>query len=140
MPYKVLTGKPTRGIKDEIMASIVYKTDPGEQAYYDTKKMVYDYLRDQGQDVGSYAPSNKSNALYYYKKALAYKDDKAADRWWKRYEELGGNKRGERKSKQSSDPLGSLKRRDKGKFRDTLDEKELEIIERAEKWYDKIYR
>lgn len=140
LPYKIFTGKPIRGIKDELMASIVYKTDPGEQAYFDTKALVHDYLRDQGKDVGSYSPSNKSNALYYYKKALAYKDDKAADKWWKRYEELGGNKRGKRKSVQSSSPLGSLNRRQWGKFKDSLDENELGILEKAEKWYKKIYK
>lgn len=141
LPYKILTGKPIRGIKDELMASIVYKTDPGEQAYFDTWQMISDYKEKIGKDEPGYSPSNKSNALYYYKKSLQYKDEKGAAKWLKRYEELGGKKSGMRKSIKRSNPMNSLPLAGgiRRKFKESLTEEEMETFEKAIAWYKNVY-
>ena len=139
LPYRIFSGKPLRGIKDEVMASIVYKTDPGEAAYFEARQLAMDFLRKKGEDTDVFTPSNKSNALYYYKKAITYKDDKAADRWLKRYKDLGGNERKMNESIRNARPMMATDRKHRAEFLNSLSKEEIEIFDRAEKWYNNIY-
>lgn len=139
VPHRALTGKPMRGITDEVMRAVVYTTDPGEQAFFDTWKMVSDFKEKQGHERPSFSPSKKGNALYYYKKAIVYGDKKAQRKWLKEYQSLGGTSKGLKKSMGRSNPISILSLEDRKKFIMQLSETDKEIARRGMLWHRRIY-
>jgi len=144
--YKAAVGKPRRGmtawdrLQSDIMSLGFYTSDPGESAYYDVKKWSYDYLEDEGVEKPGIIPTTRSNALYYYKQALKYGDLQAAARYLKKYEELGGTEKGRKISVKASMPLGSLPKKMRKGFKESLDKKQLETLNKAEEWYNRTYK
>lgn len=90
--YKNLTGKPTRGFFEMVSGAFIYHYDEKESAYYELLDIKREY---QGDNDGSiYKPDAKSNALYYMKTAIRYKDKKAALKYLEEYFENGGTGKG----------------------------------------------
>ena len=145
--YKRLIGRPGRGknMAEHFMADlqslVLYNSDPGEQAYYDARKMVIDYKEKIGEESGGGKPTNKGNALYYYKQALKYGDFKAAERYlYDYYYKYGGTTTGLKRSITMAHPLSGVKKMQRHKFRKSLTAKEAEKLERAIKWYREVYQ
>lgn len=156
--YNKITGIPTQG--DELQTAVIYKSDPEYAAYNNTLDIKRDFEKQRGKEpTSNYATTPKSNALYYYKLALKYDDTKAADKWGKKYAELGGTEKGMAKSLAMMDPLygyvatnyqeehpnyknvaPKLEEKDKllNEFMDSLDEKEKEQLELAQKYYNSL--
>ena len=84
--------------------------------------------------------TDKGNALFYYKQSKKYKQEKKAERWKKRYFDLGGSKSGIRQSVKASAPLAGLSGRDLRDFKNALTEKEHVMLRKADEWYDKTYK
>ncbi len=144
--YRWLAGKPKRGdstgerIVNDLMALGFYSSDPGESAYYDTIKRVMDYRVKQGREVPQIVPTDKANALYYYKQGLKFGDLGAAEKYLRRYFELGGTEQGMHISIKRAHPLGALAEKDWRPFLATLSPEEMESFRLALKWYNETYR
>ena len=143
--YGYLAGKPKRGdtwsaqLMNDILALGTYTSDPGESAYYDTLAHVYDFLEENGRERSSGVPTNRGNALYYYKQALKYGDLKAAEKYLKKYYELGGMDTGITQSIKRAHPLAPLPADWKSQFMRTLTPDELQRYELALRWYQNTY-
>jgi diguanylate cyclase (GGDEF)-like protein len=145
-PYSWLAGKPKQGggIAGQLIHDVLslgsYNSDPGESAYYDIKKWQRDYLDRHGIEKPSISPTDKGNALYYYKQALRYGDLKAAKKYLEKYIELGGKRKGIKLSIELSHPLGGLPKKQKAGFMKSLTPKQKETYDRALTWYRETYR
>jgi hypothetical protein len=144
--YRLAAGKPGRGntmakhMLADIKSLLIYNADPGEQAYYNTRKMVFDWLDKKGIERSSGKPTKRSNALYYYRQALKYGDFKAAKRYLEKYYDLGGTARTLRSSIKRAHPLASIPARKRYSFRQSLGPQQAERLEQALKWYDLTYK
>lgn len=119
---------------------LVYKSDPGEQAYYETRNMIFDYKKKTGDEVPSGKPTNKGNALYYYRQALKYGDMKAAERYLMKYYDLKGTPTGLKTSIKRAHPLSGIKKAKRFRFKESLNPAQRATLDRAMKWYDDTYR
>lgn len=146
LPYSWVAGKPKRGnsiaeqLFNDALSLGLYSADPGEGAYYDTRKAVFNFLDKKGIQKPSVTPTDKGNALYYYKQALKYGDLKAAKKYLTEYKELGGTKKGAIQSIKLTHPLSGIPDKMKSAFVKSLDEKQKEVAKRAIKWYNQTYR
>ena len=144
--YRMAAGKPGRGATmaqhflADIQSLLVYSSDPGEQAYYDARKMVFDWLDDKGDERSSPTPTNKGNALYYYRQALKYGDLRAAKKYLTKYYNMGGTSRTLRNSVRRAHPLASIPLKNRYTFRQSLSPKETQRLEMAVKWYELMYK
>jgi hypothetical protein len=144
--YKHLAGKPSRGktmaeqFMNDLESLLIYTSDPGEQAYYDTRHLVFEWKEKNGVEASYGRPTNKGNALYYYKQALKYGDFKAAERYLMKYYDLKGTPTGLKKGIKQSHPLAGIKKIDRYKFKRSLSPAQLATMERGIQWYDKTYR
>ena len=136
MPYRYLTGKPTRGISTDILLLVTYANDPGERTYWAARKLTFDYLEKQGKEFPSSSPTDKSNALYYFKQAKRYKDEKAVEKFLGKYVELGGSVNGMRDSLKRGAPLAAIPAIQRSVFRRQLLPDERRMVNLAEKWYN----
>ena len=141
-----MTGKPERGggsvgawLMNDIIALGVYTSDPGEASFWNIKKTAYEYLDKIDAEKPRISPTNKSNAMYYYKKALKYGDLKAAEKYLKKYIDLGGTRKGMKLSIKYSSPLGMMSGKRRRAFLKTLTEKEKQTLKIAEEWYKETY-
>jgi hypothetical protein len=138
--YRYLTDKPTGGIGKDVAALVSYSTNPGESAYYTARQIVSDFSERQGDETATIIPTKKQNALYYHKQALRYGDKELAERWKKRYMDMGGTERGMAMSIEKSHPLASLSNKKRKQFEAELTTDEQAIIAKAVQWYEKVYK
>jgi len=138
---KGLPKRPSQGpVEDVLGALLLYSTDPGEAAHFMTKQLVSDYQEGRGRERLDFGTTEKSNALYYWKKAVQWGDEKAAEKWeriWR--EEYGGTDRGMALSLTKSAPLGGLAKKDQPAFLDSLDDDDRELVRDAMAWWSAIY-
>lgn len=139
MPYRYFSGKPSKGMADELSKLLTYKTDPGEASYYDSMTLVRDYLEEQGAETPDISPTKKSNALYYYKQAKKYGDKKAQDKYLQEYFSLGGRRQDLMKSVRRADPLAILPIKYRGKFMKSLDADEKDTFKKGRNWWRETY-
>jgi N12 class adenine-specific DNA methylase len=145
-PYNMIAGKPRpegslyEQLKKDISGMLVHYSDPGEQAYYSARKYVFDWLEKSGREKPPAMPTNRSNALYYYRQALKFGDFEAAEKYLKKYKELGGKERtGIRMSIRNAAPLAGLRLSDRYRFRQSLSPEQQETLRRAMDWYKEHY-
>lgn len=136
--YNVVTGKPTRGIKEIAKGSVIYDYDYKESAYYEILDIKRNY---QGKNDNTiYGSDKKSNALYYMKTAVRYKDKKAALKYLDVYFENGGTVKGIRQSISMLNPMYGYTSEDtieKGEeFIKSLSDEEREKLKIAQDYYE----
>ncbi len=129
--YRHATGKPTRGLAADLLQIVGYQTDVGESAYYDTRKWIYEYLDNKGIEKPSVSPTNKSNALYYYKQSMKYGDLEKAEKYLKKYYEFGGTRKGYKQSIKLAHPIAALPIKHRRRFMGELTPKQRETVDRA---------
>jgi hypothetical protein len=148
MPYDWAVGKPKRGgdvsgkLWNDLLSLGFYFSDPGEAAYWDAKSLSLKFLKRKGEQSPSVEPTDRQNAVYYYKVALRYGDLSAADRYLDKYKELKGDMKSIKVSIKMSSPLSSFagsNRKYRREFLDGLGERDRGAVERAEKWYREVY-
>lgn len=137
--YKALTGKPSRGYLDSLKGLYLYENDPGEAAYNDIRRSAAKYLEQNGKEAVSGEPTARSNALYYYKQALRYGDETAAERYREEYIAAGGTRAGIGKSIGKAHPMAMLPLNQRAMFRQSLSVEELETLARGIEWYRQVY-
>lgn len=138
--YRLLTKKPLKGEFQELTGLIMYNVDPGEAAYYSMRQKAFDWLDEKGVESFSSTPTDKSNALYYYKQSLKYGDEKLAAYWIGKYKELGGNNKGMKQSVKMGEVKMAVKKELRQEWLNSLDAQDKEVLEIANKWYDKTYK
>ncbi len=139
MPYRHLASKPTRGLIHDLTNLITYSTDPGEASYYAIRHLAGEYLREQGQDISIGTPTARSNALYYYKQALKYGDQKLAEKYKKQYFDLGGNYKALRQAIKISHPLAFMPKKLRYRFIRGLTPAQRQLYDSAVRWYRQTY-
>lgn len=140
LPYRYAKGIPTRGKDTDLLGTVFAYTDPGESAYYYTLQKMGEYLDDKGMSKGSYDPSDKSNALYYYKQAIKRGNKELAQDWLDKYKKLGGNSKSILESVKKSDPLAFLPIKERHPFIATLDAEDQRTLKDARDWWKKTYK
>jgi hypothetical protein len=145
IPYDWWTGKPSRGWGKNLSKLLLQSSDPGEAAYYKVRGLIRDF-NDKMGDVssGGFTPTDKGNALYYFKQSLRYGDMEAAERYLRDYVDLaGGPEKASKGLKTSIDrtaPMGGLKKRDREAWLNGLTQAELKTLKVSRAWFKKIYR
>jgi hypothetical protein len=145
MPYQWMTGKPKKGstasehLVNDLLQMFTYTTEAGVQAYYDTRSQVYDWKDKNGQESGGGQPTSRGNALYYYKQAMKYGDLEAADRYIRKYAELGGTYQGLKQSIRMAHPLSGIKKQDRARFLSELTPAQRDRLNQAIQWYQSTY-
>jgi len=143
--YRWLAGKPKRGdsvgerIGNDLMAIGFYYSDPGESAYYETISKVIKHREGKGKEYPGVTPTDKANALYYYKQGLKFGDLGAAEKYLRQYYSLGGSDEGMDMSIKRAHPLGNLAQKDWGAYLKTLSPEEMNTYRRALTWYQDTY-
>jgi len=144
-PYNLAAEKPRpegslyEQLKKDISGMLVNYSDPGEQAYYTARKHVFEWLEKNGKERPAVMPTNRSNALYYYKQALKYGDFEAAEKYLKKYKDLGGKESNVQGSIKRAEPLASLKLSDRYRFKQSLSQEQQETLRLALDWYKDHY-
>lgn len=145
MFYRHAIGRPGRGnsvmeqLANDLASVIAYSTDPGVQAFYDIRRMVFDWKDKHGMESGGGKPTKKRNTLYYYRQALKYGDVKAAKRYLDKYFELGGTRQGLKSSVRLAHPLSGIKKNMRYDFVQSLTPVENKRFDLAREWYRKTY-
>jgi 2'-5' RNA ligase len=143
--YNRVTGKPVRPFGSDpvwgaLESFLVYRTDPGEAAYWEIRGRLAEWQEAHGraQESGG-EPTERQNALYYFKQASKWGDDDAAKKWLDKYRELGGTDKGLKSSIRVAHPLGSLARKDWDEFAKGLTPEEKIMLRQSIDWYKKTY-
>ncbi|MEJ5241913.1 MAG: hypothetical protein WHS87_12010 [Anaerolineales bacterium] len=143
--YRWAAGKPKRGdtvgeqMLNDLLALGFYTSSPGESAYYDVTKYARDWKEKQGKETPAVDPTDKANAMYYYKQALRYGDLKAAERYLKKYFELGGTPKSMGDSIKRAHPLAMIAHKDRPAFLASLSPEQKERLRLATRWYEETY-
>lgn len=139
--YSELAGKPSSGL-GELGSNLLgfYSTDLGQNSYFQTRDLVKKFADKIGYDIPSGGiPSDKSNAIYYYKRAMALGDREAAKKYLKEYVELGGTDAGYKRSIRATHPLGGLPKKYWGAFIKDLKPEDRKVVTDGLKWYQTTY-
>lgn len=143
--YNAVTGKPTRGqgnilkeIGENLKGAVTYSYDYKESAYYEILDLKREF---QGKtDNTIYGTTPKSNALYYMKTAIRYKDEKAALKYLDAYFDNGGTVKGIKQSIATLNPMYGFTGKDtmeKGKaFVASLSDEQKEKLKIAQDFYE----
>ena len=143
--YDVLSGKPSRGWGNRLSKLLLASSDPGESAYYKIRGKVRDYNDKIGiVSGGGFTPTDKGNALYYFKQSMRYGDMEAAEKYLRDYFRLSDSPKKAMKGLKSSlkrvAPLGGLRKKDQKAFLDTLSDAEIKTFKVARDWYKEVYQ
>jgi hypothetical protein len=143
--YRRVANKPIRGdsvagrVLNDLSSLVSYTADPGEIAYHHIRRLGNEYLKENNLERPAKEPTNRMNALYYYKKALKYGDAKAAEKYLALYKKLGGNLERLRISIKNTHPLSMIPKKYRGRFLRSLTAKEKKSLKLAKSWYKKTY-
>lgn len=136
--YDKVTDKPMRpgNLATDLL---LYRTDPGEAAYFRVREKAGDWLEQQnkGRNLGN--PTKKENALYYWRKSLQWGEPEKAERWLQRYYALGGTRKSAVGSIKRAAPLSPIAVHDRRRFLASLTPEERESLTLAEQWYQRTY-
>ena len=135
--YRAIKGVPSRGyLGDRVSKSMFYYAEPGQAQYYATRDDKSKWMRDTLGRKGGYAStSDRTEALFNFKLATRFGDQKAADKYLAEYHQLGGTKDGLKQSLRSMHPLSGLSVPDEMEFLMQLTEKESHDLDKAEQFF-----
>lgn len=119
---------------------VTQRIDPEESIFWNVRSKVSDYRKKMGKSVGGDDPTDRSNTLFYYKQALKWGNEMAADRYLKEYRELGGTDAGLKMSLQRTHPLGGLAKKDWPEYVNRLTPEERDQLKVAIQFYDETYK
>jgi hypothetical protein len=137
--YDALAGKPSRGYPQSWVASLVYKRNPDEMAYDESRTIAYEWLQREKGERGGSSTSDRGEALRDYRLALRYGDQKAAQAALARYESLGGTKGSLSTSIKRAHPLGPIAKKDRAAFLASLTDDQLDTFQRAERYWQDTF-
>lgn len=138
--YDQAIGAPTRGYGQSLVNTVVNTRDPGETAYNEMKGLAHDWVRETKGSTGSSNFSTpSSDALYKWRKARKFGDEKAEASALETMEELGmGTERIGRSIKRAH-PLGGVAIKDRGAFLESLTDDQMDKLDVAKDWYQDVF-
>jgi hypothetical protein len=145
--YDWLTGRPSRGyLKSWMPGAVLTLRDPQQTAYFKIRGLARKFRDKKEGATGGYGSrtTNRKRAGYMWRLAVRIGDDEAADRYRTLFEELSDEegikiKNSIKQTKRLAKPLNGLKKNQKEDFIDTLTEKEVQLLDRAEEWWEYVY-
>jgi hypothetical protein len=144
--YRRAAGRPMKEgtvagqVWEDVLRTFSYSANPGETAYYGAREMVGRFLEDRNIERPFHEPTDRSNALYWYKTAIKYGDAKAAERYLNKYKDLGGTMKGLKISVDRAHPLAALPNKYRTKFLNELSQEDRETVKRASRWYKETFK
>jgi hypoxanthine-guanine phosphoribosyltransferase len=139
--YDLLNKIPSKGYVGSFLELFVYTIDEREAAYNDIISEKYRFLENNKLETGAgktLTYSDKSNALYNYKKAIKYGDRDLADYWIGRYAELGGTRKGLKISLASLSPAYQVPKGRWGEFVRSLNSEDRDKLRQAVEYYNDV--
>ncbi len=137
--YDRVAGKPlppSRGPLSVLDRTLLQRTVPGEAAYWMIREKAAKWNDAHGRGGGRTSdPTDRTSALFYFRQASQWGDEEAAQRWLRRYFELGGDKGDVRGAIKRAAPLGSIPMDERGSFRRSLSPDEQAVLHLADTWY-----
>lgn len=138
--YKALAGKPGKGYLNSLKNLLVYESDPGEQAYHNTRQQVRRFLEKHGREQVTAEPTERSKALYYFRQAMKYRDREAIDKYKAAYLKAGGRPENLYQSIKRAHPLAGMPLHMRQQFMHSLTARDRDNIRHAVDWYKQAYR
>lgn len=139
IPYKYLTGRPTRGVGTDLLSLIAYQSDPGERSYQNIRSEAMDFLERRGRTKPSTTYTPKTLALYYYKQAVQMGDKRAEERWRNKYEAEGGTEEAAMRSVAAGHPMNWIPKDLRDEFVFSLTPRQQQDFQEAQKWWENLY-
>jgi len=146
--YKALTGKPSKPYTKSLKNLLLYSTDPMQASYSKNYQNKRQFLRRMGDDREGFYRSSKSDALYNYKASIRLRDAKAAAKYLYEYIEIASTvnpditkaqiQSGIKKSLESMNPLAGMNSRLKKLYAESLNQKEIDDLLKAIRYYEDI--
>jgi hypothetical protein len=140
--YRTAFEQPRRSLTlGERAADVVlYRSDPGESAYYDTLEAKRSWLRKEGIPDSNFTGQKPTTvALRNMKKALRYKDQAAFNKYLTQYIELGGTESGLDSSIKAIDPMAGLNKQQKLDFIESLTAEDKRRLYQAIEYYNETF-
>jgi hypothetical protein len=138
--YDYFTGKPQKPLSQILLkASPLVRSDVGQSAYQDIQNLKRLYLKQQGKgdfQGGYFTP--RSQAAYYYRLAIKYKDAKAKKKYFnelKNYKIQGNDYL---RILKGLDPLAGLSKKEKIGFIKFLNSEDKEKLNTANRYYKEL--
>lgn len=134
--YDYALGKPSRGYGRSWQEAFIYRRDPGEMAYNQSRGIVYDWLeREKGQTFEGGFSTKRGNAMYDYRTAMRYGDSDAANKALLEMAKLGVDRGDFNAMLKRAAPLGPIPKKDRAAFVNQLTDDERATMIRAQDWY-----
>jgi hypothetical protein len=139
VPYRIATGKPSRGLGYEALSVIGSSSDPGERAYENIRSKAMDFLQEREQQIPSTSSTPKTLSLYYYKQAQRFGDTQAADKYLSQYYQLEGTPQGMEQSIRTGKVINMIPKKLQLEFLSTLSPRQVQDLGEADDWYLKTF-
>jgi hypothetical protein len=139
--YRAITKLPDKEYYKSLRKLFWDEIEPMEASYWSIIAYKYKFkAKQKGGDAGknSFAITDKSAALYYYKQSLLYGDTKSAEHYLDKYILLGGTKKGYNSSMSYLDPMRGISDKEKDEFIKFLGPKNKRELDRAMEYYEKV--
>jgi hypothetical protein len=109
--------------------------NPGEESYYAIRHVRTQWEKKQGKPDRDFAPTERSNALYYYNRAKRFGDEELAAKWMEEYFAAGGTPAKLQRDRKARAPLTGMNFKDRMAFLKTLTETERKLLTLATEWH-----
>ncbi len=125
-------------------ALATYSVNPDESAYFETRRLASAFTKDvlKREPFGGGDPTDRQNALYYFKKASRWGDQDKAKKWLRKWVELSPPgttvqdlERSLSQSLAAGNPLAGVPTKYQKQFIESLDPKQKAMALRAVNWY-----
>jgi hypothetical protein len=136
--YKALTDVPGEQYVKSLSSFLVYKSDPGQNAYSDILSEKSRFLERKGKASQGAFISPKANALYNLRLAIRYQDERAKDTFLREYIALGGTREGIQGSLKRMHPLGGLSLKEAREFKKELTPDMRELLAKSILFYEAV--
>jgi hypothetical protein len=136
--FRALTNRPGPDYLDTIPGIILYSIAPNVAAYGEFFDIKNRRLKEWGEDRSGFPVTAKGALLYNYKLALKYDKPKIAEIYRRKYLDMDGTPQGMDQSMRAMHPLFGISKNRRKEFFESLDEDEMEIYERAMRFYEEV--
>lgn len=138
--FRAATDRPNRpgSYARSLRQLVMYESDPGQAAYFDTVQNKERFLRHIGEWSEGVGFSSRTEALRNVKLSLRYGQPEIAAKYLLQYAELGGTAEDVEKSLNRMNPLSSLDEDQEEEFRQWLDADDREKLDAAIHYYESV--
>jgi hypothetical protein len=138
--FRAATMRPDRpgSYPRSLRELVIYETEPGQAAYFDSLNNKDRFLKSQGKEGGGSGFSSRTNALRSMKQALRYGQKDVALKFLQEYAALGGTPEDIENSLNRMDPLSGLDEDEQEEFRKWLSADDVAKLEAAIEYHSEM--